>query len=137
MSYMNAVFNSMTEDVQNMLSKMGANFTVFPDEERPLTYKFMRTDSADEYYMPQELLSGGQAVRLALALLIACQQTVLPDVGLLVLDEPSSHLDADGVDSLQDLFKSLSITLNSSDMQIFVVDHSEPLCGAFEKLIKL
>lgn len=137
MAYMNSVFNSMTEFVQDMLDSMGANFTVFPDEERPLTYKFMRIDADEEYYMPQEMLSGGQAVRLALALLIACQQTVLPDVGLLVLDEPSSHLDAEGVDSLQYLFKSLSATLDSSDMQIFVVDHSEPLCGAFEKLIKL
>ncbi len=137
MAYMNSVFHTMTKYVQELLTQMGANFTVFPDEDKPITFKFMRTDSDSEHYMPQELLSGGQAVRLALALLIACQRMVLPDVGLLVLDEPSSHLDAEGVDSLQDLFKTLGASLSSSDMQIFVVDHSEPLCGAFEKLITI
>jgi DNA repair exonuclease SbcCD ATPase subunit len=123
--------------VQEMLSKMGANFTVIKDDERPCTFRFIRTDDNSGYSMPQEMLSGGQAIRLSLALLIACQQLILPEVGLLVLDEPSSHMDAEGVDSLKELFLQMTSIFHSSETQLITVDHNPSLVAALEKVIQL
>lgn len=135
--YMNTVFSALASIVQDVLSSMRPNFCVKPDPERPVSFLFQRTDSEDEAWMPQEQLSGGQKVRLALALLIACQRLLLPDVGFMVLDEPSSHIDKEGVDSLGELFRNLTNTLASTQSQIIVVDHNDALNTCFDKLIKL
>lgn len=137
LAYMNSVFDHITDMVQEMLSRMGANFTVIKDDERPCTFRFIRTDDNTGYSMPQEMLSGGQAIRLSLALLIACQQLILPDVGLLVLDEPSSHMDAEGVDSLKELFLQMTSIFHSSETQLITVDHNPTLVAALEKVIQL
>lgn len=137
LAYMNNVFDHITGMVQEMLSRMGANFTVIKDDERPCTFRFIRTDDNTGYSMPQEMLSGGQAIRLSLALLIACQQLILPEVGLLVLDEPSSHMDAEGVDSLKELFLQMTSIFHSSETQLITVDHNPCLIAALEKVIQL
>lgn len=135
--YCDHVFNQITDVVQELLVQMGANFTVEPDESRAMTYNFVRTDNDEGYSMGQERLSGGQAIRLALSLLIACQQMVLPEVGLLVLDEPSSHVDAEGVINMRDMLLSLHQILESADMQLILVDHNEVLNAAFGKTVQL
>lgn len=137
LAYANEVFAKITPMVQEMLERMQANFTVAIDPERPMTYKFTRTDNDSGYAMPQERLSGGQAIRLAIALLIACQQTILPEVGLLILDEPSSHIDAEGVEHMRDMFMQLEDILKNSNMQVILVDHNPTLVAAFDKTIKL
>ena len=137
LAYANEVFAHITPMVQEMLEKMQANFTVHIDPDRPMTYKFIRTDNDSGYEMPQERLSGGQAIRLAIALLIACQQAILPDVGLLILDEPSSHVDAEGVEHMRDMFMQLEDILMNSNMQVILVDHNPTLVAAFDKTIKL
>lgn len=129
--YMQEVFLRLTNRVQGLLNMMGANFQVSVDETQPCTFTFTRTDADRTYTMPQELLSGGQAVRLALALLLASQQIILPDVGLLVLDEPTSHVDQEGVESMRVLFQNLGQVLANSGMQIIVVDHNETLQTGF------
>lgn len=137
LAYANEVFAHITPMVQEMLERMQANFTVSIDPDRPMTYKFIRTDDDTGYEMPQERLSGGQAIRLAIALLIACQQAILPDVGLLILDEPSSHIDAEGVEHMRDMFIQLEDILKNSNMQVILVDHNPTLVAAFDKTIKL
>jgi energy-coupling factor transporter ATP-binding protein EcfA2 len=87
--------------------------------------------------MGQEQLSGGQAIRLSLAMLLACQQIILPEVGLLVLDEPSSHIDKEGVERMRDLFLSLQQVMTNTNMQILVVDHNDRLATAFETTVVL
>lgn len=129
--YMQHVFLKLTEKVQELLSMMGANFTVEVDPTQPCTFTFEMLNTAGSYKMPQELLSGGQAVRLALALLLASQQIILPDVGLLVLDEPTSFVDAEGVESIRQLFQNLNTVLDSAGMQLIVVDHHESLQTGF------
>lgn len=137
MAYMNSVFYGITTSVQELLERMGANFTVAPDPENPVTYRFTRTDNDSGYSMAQEQLSGGQAIRLALALLISAQQSILPDVGLLVLDEPSSHVDAEGVEQMRDMFRGLTAYLESADMQIIMVDHNDTLISAVDTAVRL
>ena len=137
LAFMNDVFVKITGMVQEMLNRMGANFNVLPDSDRPCSFVFVRTDNNTGFEMAQEQLSGGQAIRLALALLLSCQQVILPEVGLLVLDEPSSHIDAEGVENMRDLFLSLQDILNNADMQVVMVDHNEKLMTAFDKTIEL
>lgn len=137
LAFANEVFKSVHPVVAGLLSQMQANFTVEPDPERPLTYRFTRNDKNDGYAMKQERLSGGQAIRLAIATLLAAQRSILPEVGLLILDEPSSHVDADGVESMRDMFAGLAGLLENADMQLFVVDHNPDLTAAFNNLIKL
>jgi ABC-type sulfate/molybdate transport systems ATPase subunit len=116
---------------------MGSNFNVIPDPERACSFLFVRTDNSSKFEMQQEQLSGGQAIRLALALLLACQQLILPDIGLLVLDEPSSHIDSEGVEQMRDLFISLRSVLQNTHMQLIIVDHNEKLTTSFETTIVL
>lgn len=137
LAFMNDVFVKITGMVQEMLNRMGANFNVLPDPDRPCSFVFVRTDNNTGFEMAQEQLSGGQAIRLALSLLLSCQQVILPEVGLLVLDEPSSHIDAEGVENMRDLFLSLQDILNNADMQVVMVDHNEKLMTAFDKTIEL
>lgn len=133
MDYMQSIFNKIKDRVQQILQQIGANFQVAVDPTQPCTFTFYRTDDETEYVMPQEMLSGGQAVRLAIALLLACQQLILPDVGLLVLDEPTSHVDQAGVESMRALFQEMSSLLANSGMQLIVVDHNEELQAGFAK----
>lgn len=137
LAFMNDVFTKITGMVQEMLNRMGANFNVLPDPDRPCSFVFVRNDNNTGFEMVQEQLSGGQAIRLALALLLSCQQVILPEVGLLVLDEPSSHIDSEGVENMRDLFLSLQDILNNADMQVIMVDHNEKLMTAFDKTIEL
>ncbi len=137
LAFMNDVFTKITGMVQEMLQRMGANFSVLPDPDRPCSFVFVRTDNDSQFEMMQEQLSGGQAIRLALALLLSCQQVILPEVGLLVLDEPSSHIDSEGVENMRDLFLSMQSILRNSDMQVVMVDHNEKLMVAFDKMITL
>lgn len=137
LAFMNDVFYKLIAYVQDLLLRMEANFTVLPDKERACSFLFMRTDNDSSFEMQQEQLSGGQAIRLSLAMLLACQQIVLPEVGLLVLDEPSSHIDSAGVEQMRDMFLSLQHILQNSDMQLIIVDHNEKLTTAFETTVTL
>lgn len=137
LNYMNTVFRQITGLVQDLLARMQANFTVVPDPDHPLTFRFTRVDDVSGYEMDQDQLSGGQAIRLSLALLLACQQIILPDVGLLVLDEPSSHVDAEGVENLKELFLQITSIFRNSETQLIVVDHNTTLNAAFETTINL
>ena len=137
LAFMNEVFNKLVGIVQETLTRMGSNFNVIPDPERACSFLFVRTDNSSKFEMQQEQLSGGQAIRLALALLLACQQLILPDIGLLVLDEPSSHIDSEGVEQMRDLFISLRSVLQNTHMQLIIVDHNEKLTTSFETTIVL
>ena len=137
LAFMNDVFNQLVGIVQETLTRMGSNFNVIPDPERACSFLFVRTDNSSKFEMQQEQLSGGQAIRLALALLLACQQLILPDIGLLVLDEPSSHIDSEGVEQMRDLFISLRSVLQNTHMQLIIVDHNEKLTTSFETTIVL
>lgn len=137
LAFMNDIFEKLLVLVQDLLTNMNANFNVSLDPENPCSFLFTRTDTQDAVQFKQEQLSGGQAMRLSLAMLLACQKLILPDVGLLVLDEPSSHIDNDGVEQMRDMFISMQHMLNNTDMQLIIVDHNEKLIASFTETIKL
>jgi len=130
-------FDQLASLTQENLTAMEASFSVFPSPELELSFDFVRTDNEDGYVMQQDQLSGGQRVTLSIAFLLALQQLVVPDIGFLVLDEPSLHLDERSRIELKDLLLGLSEQLRNSQAQVFVCDHSPDLRPAFQRLIQL
>lgn len=133
-AFTQAVFGYLTSVVQQLLTDMEAGFQVEVDPMTSCSFLFTNNNG---YKMPQEALSGGQAVRLALAMLLAAQRVILPEVGLLILDEPTSHVDATGVESMRALFSELATLLQNAGMQLIVVDHNPALQAGFTQLIEL
>lgn len=136
-SYLNYKFEKLTELTQHNLNLLGSNILIRPDPETPLSFLFKRMDQPGIDELPQYKMSGGQRVRLSIAFLLAVQQLVLPEVSLLVLDEPSLHLDHEAVESLRDLLQNLGSTLASSEAQVIVCDHNPILLPAMGKVVNL
>ena len=130
-------FSRLSRLTNSDLSKMDADFSVEEDPDRAVSFLFTRTDNDSGYVMPQEKLSGGQRVRLSVAFLLAFQRLVIPDVGLLVYDEPSMHLDPEGVEGLVEVIQGLGNSLQDAEAQVWVVDHNPALDKAFGTTINL
>ncbi len=138
-TYLHYRFEQLTGMTQENLSLLGANFTVYPDPdpEQSMSFIFQRLDDPSVLPLPQNKLSGGQRVRLTLAFLLAVQQLILPEVGFLVLDEPTTHMDEAGKDSLRDLFREMCEHMRSKDAQLVVCDHYVGLAPAFGRVVTL
>ena len=128
-------FEQLAALTEEHLAKMNAGFTIKIDPEEVLSFRFHRLDDGAD--LPMCKLSGGQRVRLSLAFLMAVQSALVPDVGLLVLDEPSMHLDPEGKESLAELLADTGRRLSSGDAQVWVSDHAHELEPAFGAVLKL
>ena len=134
-NYLDYKFRQVAEVTQDFLAALGANFIVTVSEEKPFAFDFVRTDDSSGTIMYQSKLSGGQKVRLAIAFLLAIHSSVIPDVGLLLLDEPSMHLDDEGVSQLLDMLTTLGQVTGGT--QVIVCDHNPALVPAFDKIVQL
>ena len=114
---------------------MNANFTVRKGSG-VLDFEFQRTDEPSEW-MPQTQLSGGQRVKMAEAFLLALQEIVIPDVGLLVLDEPTTHLDSASREGFRDMLEDLQDVLQRKECQVIVCDHCSEILPALQKKVLL
>lgn len=121
---------------QRHLQSLNANFRIELDPQRPLTFCFERLDKP-EGILPMSKLSGGQKVRLCLAFLMAVQEVLVPDVGLMVLDEVSDSLDEEGVESLAELLRGMAGRLQNADHQLWVVDHRKEIANALPVKLEL
>lgn len=136
-SYMQYIFESLTPMAQDNLNMLGADFVVRPAKEDSVTVEFMRLTDDGSGWMPQNKMSGGQKVRVSIAYLLAVQQLIIPDIAFLVLDEPSTHIDDDGIESMNELFTSLGEQLQNTEAQIIICDHKPELQSSFQDAIKL
>lgn len=134
LDYLDYKFGRIARLAADYLADSGADFMVVPSQAHPMSFDFMRTDRADEVWMPQSRMSGGQKVRLAVATLLAIHEIVIPDVGLLVLDEPTTHLHEDAISSMAEMFKKIS---DQGNLQLIVCDHSPTLIDAFSDKIEI
>jgi DNA repair exonuclease SbcCD ATPase subunit len=82
-------------------------------------------------------LSGGQKIVASTAFRLAMADTFASQVGLLVLDEPSSYLDKDNIVHLQNLLLKLKELSGHTGKQIILVTHEEQLTGFFDHSISL
>mgnify|MGYP000667981676 CR=1 FL=1 len=134
--YTAAVYAQLLTLVGQNLASLDANFVVRL-AEGVMCFEFMRTDKEGSVWLPQHWLSGGQRVRMAVAFLLAVQQLILPEVGLLVLDEPTDGLDPEGKEALRDTLERAAEILDKNDAQLIVCDHSGILDPAYRAVIKL
>lgn len=134
MEYLNYKFGQIAELAADYLAESGADFMVAPSDSVQLSYDFLRTDREGESWLSQNRLSGGQKVRLAVATLRAIHEIVIPDLGLLVLDEPTTHLDEDAKVAMADMLRKIG---EEETLQVFVCDHSPILVDSFSDVIDL
>ena len=130
-------FNILAKITAENLAILNSDFTVDIDEENFLSFVFDRYDGHEQVRLPMSKLSGGQKVRLCIAFLLAVQQELVTEVGFQTFDEPSTHLDEEGVDRLSTLFKKLQELLNTAEHQVWVCDHNPMLEDSFNKTLTL
>lgn len=134
LDYINYRFGKIAQMAGDYLAESGADFMVAPSEEVPLCFEFLRTDRENEAWLPQNRLSGGQKVRLAVATLRAIHALVMPSVGLMVLDEPTTHLDEEVKRSMADMLNKIG---EEGTLQMVVCDHSPVMVDAFSDAIDI
>ena len=84
-----------------------------------------KINEADENWIPiDSIASGGEKSMSSLALRIALSMILVPNLKMIVLDEPTHNLDANGIKSLM---QALGNTLPSIIEQIFIITHDEML----------
>jgi DNA repair exonuclease SbcCD ATPase subunit len=130
--YLTKVFDSLITMTQEGLSEWDTDFQVEKDPETLFNFLFYRTDDPDTM-LDQSQLSGGQRTRLALSFVQAVQRLLYPGLDFLCVDEPSNHLDAEGVEGLVRLFQTIAAQNEDGEAQVIVVDHNPLLHRAFSK----
>jgi exonuclease SbcC len=71
---------------------------------------------------------------LAVATLRAIHSLVVPNVGLLVLDEPTTHLDTEAKLALAEMLRRIG---NEGGLQIIVCDHDPVILDACSSVIEI
>jgi len=136
-AYIAHKFTILAKLTSENLTILNADFTVDIDPDAFLSFVFERFDGKDMVRLPMNRLSGGQKVRLCIAFLLSVQQELVPDIGFQTFDEPSTHLDEDGVERLCSMFKSLQDLLRCIDHQVWVCDHNPLLEESFSTTLNL
>ena len=136
-AYINYLFKYIVEYVKESLALMETNFVIDIDQDEELAVKFKRITDLDKPWLKMQRLSGGEKVRLSIAFLIAMQKIICPNLGFLVLDEPSTHLDSNSVEALADMLTSVSAVLKTTKSQIWFVDHNPALERCCNKKITI
>lgn len=134
MEYLDYEFGRIAVLASDYLAESGADFMVSASEDVPLAFEFLRLDKPDEVWLPQTRMSGGQKVRLAVATLRAIHALIMPNVGLMVLDEPTTHLDDAAKEAMADMLRRIG---SENTLQVIVCDHDPILVGAFTDQIKI
>lgn len=135
--YLAAVYGLVLKRTQFYLSQMRSTFQVEVDEEDSLNFTFRDYNNMDGGTRPPSKLSGAQRVRMGLAFVLSLHDLVVPGLGLLILDEPSNHMDEASKEDLRDLLAQLEPILSARQSQLWVVDHSPVLQQAFTKTLLL
>ncbi len=136
-SVVNHKFDKLVNLTSNNLAILNSDFSVSKDPDNFLSFVFERFDGHEHVTLPMNRLSGGQKVRLCIAFLLAVQQELVPEVGFQTFDEPSTHLDEEGVERLCSMFKGLQDLLRCIDHQVWICDHNPLLEESFNATLRL
>jgi len=123
--------NRLNDRIQFYLTGWGSEFSMALDVDLAFKAKFpdKEHDAAR--------LSGGQKIVASTSFRFAMADLFAQQVGLLVLDEPSTALDASKVVHLQKLLVKLKEMAGHGDRQIIIVTHEVSLMGFLEHVIEL
>jgi len=130
------VMKRLTPNVNFFLAKLAAPFAVIADYDT-VGFKYQMTNGTVN---PLELptaksLSGAQKNMLALAFRLACYCMFSAKLGILVLDEPTAHLDNDNVGKFGELLQRLQVMAREMNLQILVVTHHAEILPFCDKTI--
>jgi len=82
-------------------------------------------------------LSGGQRKTVALAFRLAVSEIMTPDLGLLILDEPTAYVDSQNIDNMINAIKKLKEYAQERGLILWVATHEEKFKQACTKYIEL
>ena len=82
-------------------------------------------------------LSGGQKVMLGIAFRFAIYRLFAGELGFMVLDEPTTMLHEDSVQSVVDVLQSVRRHAHNTGMQLVVITHEAQLETAFDHTIRI
>ena len=119
-------------EINRNLAAFGTPFRVDSCEDLQLLCSF--PDGCSHY---GDRLSGGLQVVLAIAFRFAVYSIFAPELGTMVLDEPTVFLDYDNVDYLRDALVGMNAKMREQDRQVLVVTHEDRLMNAFDTVFKL
>lgn len=124
----------LNRHIHRYLSIWESSFTMYMDEN----LSFMaEKEEYEGHAAAAARLSGGEKVVGSSSYRLAMADTFARDVGLLILDEPSTHLDKDNLVHLQNLLLKLKDLTGVGGRQVIIVDHQESLMGFFDNIITL
>lgn len=130
-------FDQLLAMTGDFLAQMGARFEIVKDEDVPLAFRFRKFDDDEAGYLPMFDMSGGERVRTSVAFFLAVQQALLPQLGFMTLDEPSTHVDQEGKEAMVELLRNLNTSILGETRQLFLIDHDPMFKEALEGFVQL
>lgn len=82
-------------------------------------------------------LSGGEKVKFSVAFLLAVNEALAPQLGMLMLDEPTAALSESSVQQLMGPLGEVRSFAENAGVQVIIVTHSRQLVGCFDRTVDL
>jgi DNA repair exonuclease SbcCD ATPase subunit len=137
-NYIQKQFEIVAKMASITLRKFGADFVIENDPDNPCSIRFLPLNrNLPPYFQPQVKLSGGQKVCVAIAILMAIHQILIPRIGLLIVDEPSHHLGEANLANLREFLISINSGLRSQNLQVIYSDHAKELKDIAESNVEV
>jgi len=129
---MSRIIYCLNDRMEFYLSKFNTNFSSYLADDFDFKCDFLESGDANKSAFTS--LSGGQKVALALAFRFALADVLGSTVPLLVLDEPTVHLDETNVEAMCDVFAEAR-SFAETGVHIFISTHEPGLQKAFTRTL--
>lgn len=123
---------SLDQLINRYLDLFGNPFAITLDKEMDMACYF-----SNGYVCGTQRLSGGQKCVLSVAVRFAINELFAKDLGLLVLDEPTSAMDTANVAYTGELMEKIHAVGKGVGVQTIIITHAQELIPCFEKVIKV
>jgi DNA repair exonuclease SbcCD ATPase subunit len=123
---------TLQQVLNELLATMNAEYRVTAEDGLSFIAHF-----PDGRHQAAERLSYGQSTILVLCFRLALHVTCVPDLSLLVLDEPTAYLDADHIRGFEQAIDRLREYAASRGLQVVIVTHEATLAPLFDATIRL
>ena len=111
---------ALEDTMTSFLEKFGLEYHAVEIDDTGKGFEVSVLSRSSRVGTPVRLLSGGEQTALALAYVLALQHNLALRTGFLVLDEPTSELDAERREVLMNIFQEIG-----GDLQLLIVTHHE------------
>jgi DNA repair exonuclease SbcCD ATPase subunit len=135
--YVASAFSVLVRAANDHLAAMRSAVRISADPDEFLGLRFTDLLNPAAGSQPQYKLSGAQKVRVGLAFVLAAHDIIVRDVGCLIVDEVSNHLDGSAVSDVATLIEALKTALEKKGAQLWVIDHNDVITGRADKILRL